>query len=214
MPVFQLTEELVFPHPMLANEDGLLAIGGDLSSERLLLAYQNGIFPWYNEGEPILWHAPNPRFVLFPKKIKISKSMKQVLKKGAFTVQLNTCFEEVLQHCKNAKRVGQDGTWITSDIEKAYTALHHQKIAHSIEVFNASNNLVGGLYGIQLGSVFFGESMFQKESNASKVALIHLAQNFDLKLIDCQVHTDHLESMGAEEIPLEEFLLLLKEHTP
>lgn len=211
MPVFQLSEELIFPHPSLA-EDGLLAVGGDLSPERLLLAYENGIFPWYNEGEPILWHAPDPRFVLFPKKIKVSKSMKQILKKANYEIGINTAFKKVLYHCKTVEREDQDGTWITSDIENAYLKLHELGYAHSVEIFNLESKLVGGLYGIKLGSVFFGESMFQLESNASKIALIHLATNFKLSLIDCQVHTDHLESMGAEEITLDSFLELLKAH--
>lgn len=212
MPVFQLTEELIFPHPSLAD-DGLLAVGGDLSQERLLLAYENGIFPWYNEGEPILWHAPDPRFVLFPQNIKVSKSMKQVLNKKDYEIRINTAFEEVIRLCKEVKRNGEDGTWITNEMTKAYTLLNKNKYAHSIEVFNNKDKLVGGLYGIKLGAVFFGESMFQLEINTSKIALIYLAQNFGLSLIDCQMYTEHLKSMGAQEIPLSNFLLLLKEHT-
>lgn len=212
MPVFQLENDLVFPHPSLA-EEGLLAVGGDLSPERLLLAYRNGIFPWYNEGEPILWHAPDPRFILFPEKIHISKSMKTWMRKGLHSVKENTSFKEVMRHCKNAFRADQDGTWITSEMEKAYNKLHELGFAHSVEVYNKNEDLVGGLYGIKLGSVFFGESMFQLESNCSKLALIHLSQNPGIKLIDCQMETEHLASMGAENVSLEEFLGFLNQYT-
>ena len=208
MPVFQLTEELIFPHPSLAK-DGLLAVGGDLSPERLLLAYENGIFPWYNEGEPILWHAPDPRFVLYPKNIKISKSMKQVLNKQNYKLKVDNAFEEVIRLCKEVKRAEEDGTWITNDIERAYIQLHKRGFAHSIEVYNKNGKLVGGVYGIKLGSVFFGESMFSKRSNTSKMALISLAHFFiekNYRFIDCQIHNDHLESMGATLVSREDFL--------
>lgn len=212
MPVFQLNKKLIFPHPSLA-EDGLLAIGGDLSEERLLLAYENGIFPWYNEGEPIFWYAPNPRFVLFPNKIKVSKSMKKIIASNIFQCTINQDFKGVIKACQQQKRKKQWGTWITNDIENAYIHLHEKKWAHSVEVWNHKNELVGGLYGINMGSVFYGESMFHKENNASKMALIHLIQNYNFSVIDCQVHTAHLESLGAEMIDLEKFLAIIVKET-
>lgn len=211
MPVFQLSEKLIFPHPSLA-EDGILAIGGDLSPERLLLAYQNGIFPWYNEGEPIIWHAPDPRFVLFPKKFKKSKSLRLLLNKNIYRCEVNKNFENVIRNCKTTTRKYQNGTWITDDMEKAYIRLHYLGFAVSVEVYNNENILCGGLYGIKLGKVFFGESMFSKESNTSKIALAYLVENSDTELIDAQVQTNHLESLGAENIPFEKFLLLLKKY--
>lgn len=211
MPIFQLDEELIFPHPKLA-EDGILAVGGDLSPQRLLLAYQNGIFPWYNKGEPIIWHAPDPRFVLFPEKFRISKSLRLLINKNKYRCSFNENFEKVILNCKNITRKNQAGTWITEDMKKAYINLHKLGYAFSIEVYNLKNKLVGGLYGIKLGKVFFGESMFSKESNTSKIALLFLIKNADLKLIDAQVHTNHLESLGAEHIPLDDFLLLLRKY--
>lgn len=211
MPIFQLDEELIFPHPKLA-EDGILAVGGDLSPQRLLLAYKNGIFPWYNKGEPIIWHAPDPRFVLFPEKFRISKSLRLLINKNKYRCSFNENFEKVILNCKNITRKNQAGTWITEDMKKAYINLHKLGYAFSIEVYNLQNKLVGGLYGIKLGKVFFGESMFSKESNTSKIALSFLIKNADLKLIDAQVHTNHLESLGAEHIPLDDFLLLLKKY--
>ncbi len=211
MPIFQLTDELIFPHPSLAK-DGILAVGGDLSPERLLLAYQNGIFPWYNEGEPIIWHAPDPRFVLFPKKFKKSKSLRLLMNKGIYRCEVNKNFEEVIQNCKTVPRNDHDGTWITDEMEQAYIRFHYLGYALSVEVHNQKDELVGGLYGIKLGKVFFGESMFSKESNTSKIALAYFIENSDIKLIDAQVHTPHLESLGAEHIPLNEFLLLLKNY--
>lgn len=211
MPIFQLDEELIFPHPKLA-EDGILAVGGDLSPQRLLLAYQNGIFPWYNKGEPIIWHAPDPRFVLFPEKFRISKSLRLLINKNKYRCSFNENFEKVILNCKNTTRKNQAGTWITEDMKKAYINLHKLGYAFSIEVYNLKNKLVGGLYGIKLGKVFFGESMFSKESNTSKIALLFLIKNADLKLIDAQVHTNHLESLGAEHIPLDDFLLLLRKY--
>lgn len=205
MPIYQLTDEIVFPHPSLAEEDGVLAIGGDLSLERLLLAYENGIFPWYNEGEPIIWHAPNPRFVLFPEKLKVSKSMRQLINSQKYNITLNQSFEEVIKQCGLIKRKYQDDTWITNEMEKAYINLHNYGYAHSVEVWNENNELVGGLYGVNLGTVFYGESMFHKESNTSKLALISLIQQFPFKIIDCQVYTKHLSSLGAEEVSFELF---------
>jgi leucyl/phenylalanyl-tRNA--protein transferase len=205
MPIFQLTDELLFPHPLLAEEDGILAIGGDLSPERLLLAYQNGIFPWFNDDEPIIWHAPDPRFVLYPKKVKISKSMKQVIRSGRFRVSFDEDFKSVIGNCQKISRKDQPDTWITSEMLKAYIKMHELGYAHSVEVW-LENELVGGLYGINLGTVFFGESMFHKVSNASKIALITLAQSFPFSIIDCQMETAHLASLGGESIAMIEFL--------
>ncbi|MFS4445656.1 leucyl/phenylalanyl-tRNA--protein transferase [Maribacter sp. 2307UL18-2] len=210
-PLFFLSERLEFPPIETANSEGLLAVGGDLSPERLLLAYQNGIFPWFNEDSLILWWSPDPRMVLFPNKIRISKSMKKVLASGQFTLTKNTCFEEVLLQCATVKRLGQQGTWITEDMKKAYLELHETGLAKSYEVWQ-KGVLVGGLYGVDLGHVFCGESMFSAVSNASKFAFIHLAQELESKnyrVIDCQLHTKHLESLGAEEIPRNEFIKLL-----
>lgn len=211
MPIYQLSEDIVFPNPLLA-EDGIIAVGGDLSPERLLLAYRSGIFPWYNEGEPIIWHAPNPRFVLFPEDFYVSKSLKRLINQGKYHYTVNQDFEKVIRNCKGIKRDFQDGTWITKDMENAYIQLNKLGFAHSIEVRNSKNELVGGLYGILLGKVFFGESMFHLESNTSKLAFHYLINNFDLELIDCQVYTEHLESLGAEEIGINDFLMLLKLH--
>lgn len=197
-----LTEQLKFPSIESADSEGLLAVGGDLSPERLLLAYTSGIFPWFNEDSPILWWSPDPRMVLFPEKIKISKSMKKVLKSGEFSWTKNTCFEVVLNQCANAKRAEQEGTWITEEMKKAYVVLHEKGLATSYEVWK-DDMLVGGLYGIDLGHMFCGESMFSAVSNASKFAFINMVQELhqkDYKLIDCQLHTKHLESLGAEEI--------------
>jgi len=206
--IFRLDERLVFPDPALAEEDGLLAVGGDLSVERLLLAYQNGIFPWYGDDSPILWYSPHERFVLYPPKLKISKSMRQVLRSGKFTISSNTCFNRVIEACSKVEREGQDGTWITDDMKAAYNHLHAKGYAHSIEVWK-DGELVGGSYGVVVNSVFCGESMFSLVSNASKVALIWLCQTGNYKLIDCQVYTGHLESMGAEMISREEYMNLL-----
>lgn len=212
MPVFILDKKIVFPPVEEAEPDGLLAIGGDLSSECLLAAYRRGIFPWY-EGDYILWWCPDPRFVLFPPKLKISKSMKAFMRKTAFRFTINQAFADVIHHCKTIQRPGQDGTWITNEIERAYTALHEQGYAHSAEVWSG-NKLVGGLYGIRLGKIFFGESMFSLESNASKFAFINYTkqlQSEGVALIDCQVYTAHLESLGACMIPRKEFISLLTE---
>lgn len=212
MPVYTLPEDLIFPHPKLAREDGLLAVGGDLSIERLFLAYSNGIFPWYSDGEPILWWSPNPRFVLFPQDIKISKSMKKILKKGMYKVTYDTCFRDVIYNC-GKMREENEGTWITEDMLEAYCRLHEEGYAHSVEVWH-EEELVGGLYGVSIGKCFFGESMFSKMSNTSKIALITLSKDLLAKrftLIDCQIYTKHLESMGAVKISRDEFLRLLKD---
>lgn len=213
MPLFALDKELVFPPVQLAEPDGLLAMGGDLSSERLLLAYRQGIFPWY-EGDTILWWCPDPRFVLFPGELKINKTTKALLKRNenGFEFTTNKAFAQVINNCKETIRPGQEGTWITDEVEKAYTRLHQLGHAHSAEVWS-NGELVGGLYGIILGKVFFGESMFSKVSNASRYAFIQFVQQLQekgIELIDCQVYTEYLESMGARMIERKEFSSLLK----
>jgi len=208
--IFRLDERLIFPDPALAEEDGLLAIEGDLSPERLILAYQNGIFPWYSEDDPILWFAPHERFVLFPGELRVSKSMRQIIRSNKFKVTFNQSFTEVIQACADAKREGQDGTWITTEMQQAYINLHKLGVAHSVEVWQ-DDVLVGGLYGVEVGDVFCGESMFSKVSNASKLALITLCQTGKYNMIDCQLHTEHLESMGARMIPRDEYMITLKQ---
>jgi leucyl/phenylalanyl-tRNA--protein transferase len=207
-----LSDMLVFPDVEQANEEGLLAVGGDLSPERLLLAYQNGIFPWFNEDSLILWWSPDPRMVLFPGNIKISKSMRKVLRDQKFRLTTNTCFETVMEHCSTVKREGQEGTWITEEMRKAYLSLHDLGFAKSYEVWE-DDELVGGLYGVDLGTIFCGESMFSLKDNASKFAFIKLAIELEEKkyqLIDCQLYTNHLASLGAIEIPRREFIQFLK----
>lgn len=203
--------EISFPDPELMNsESGLLAVGGDLSPERLLFAYQIGLFPWYNEGEEILWWCPNPRFVLFPDEVRISKSMKKILRDGVFTFTENKCFRKVMLHCKNTYRKGQDGTWISDELIDSFTKLHEHGFAKSFEVWQ-NEELVGGFYGVQIGNVFCGESMFAKVSNASKAGFLNfILQSKDLELIDCQIHSEHLESLGARMIPKLEYLNILK----
>ena len=207
--IFKLDDRLIFPDPALAEPDGLLAVGGDLSTPRLLLAYQNGIFPWYSDDDPILWYAPHERFVLYADELNISTSMRKFLRKGLFTITTNTCFEQVIAACATVDRPGQDGTWITTDMQQAYIKLHKQGHAHSIEVWQDSD-LVGGMYGIPVGRIFCGESMFSKVSNASKAALIWACQCGQYDMVDCQLYTDHLASMGARMIPQEDFLALLQ----
>jgi leucyl/phenylalanyl-tRNA---protein transferase len=212
--LFILDHNIAFPPPHLAEPDGLLAMGGDLSTERLLLAYRNGIFPWY-EGEDILWWSPDPRCVLFPEKLKLSKSLRPMLNRNAFRFTVNTAFEKVIHHCKSIPRAGQDGTWITDDMINAYINLHKLGHAHSAEVWEA-DELVGGLYGIRMGKVFFGESMFSLQSNASRYAFaryVELLKREGVALIDCQVHTPYLESMGAEMISGDRFRDELKRLT-
>ena len=211
-PLTFLTDDLYFPSVDDANAEGLLAVGGDLSPERLMLAYKSGIFPWFNEGSLILWWSPDPRMVLFPDHIKISKSMRKVLRSDQFTLTKNTCFEMVIHKCSKVKRKGQEGTWITDEMKEAYLRLHEIRYAKSYEVWEGGT-LVGGLYGIDLGRVFCGESMFSLSNNASKFAFIKLAEELRLKeyfLIDCQLYTPHLETLGAEEIPRAEFIKILK----
>lgn len=208
------TNKYHFPHPSEADKDGLLAVGGDLSSDCLLQAYYSGIFPWFNEGQPILWWTPDPRMVLFPEKLKVSKSMRQLFNQNKFKVTYNQSFEEVVRNCAEIKREGQDGTWITDDMMDAYLELHRLGYAQSVEVWD-KDQLVGGLYGIYLKdkNVFCGESMFSKVSNASKYGFITLVRKLieeDVKLIDCQIYTPHLASLGAEEISREDFLQFLE----
>ncbi|WP_276504578.1 leucyl/phenylalanyl-tRNA--protein transferase [Terrimonas pollutisoli] len=212
MSLFILDKKLYFPPAHLAEQDGLLAIGGDLSPERLLLAYKHGIFPWY-EADPILWWSPNPRFVLFPGELKISKGIKPLLKRNEFKFTINKAFKDVIHQCKKIARPGQDGTWITQEVERAYIKMHELGYAHSAEVWK-EGDLVGGLYGIRLGKVFFGESMFSKLSNTSRYAFIKYIDQLRLEgveLIDCQVYTEYLESFGARMIAGKEFTALLKQ---
>ncbi|MDP4089592.1 MAG: leucyl/phenylalanyl-tRNA--protein transferase [Bacillota bacterium] len=211
MSIYRLSEDLIFPHPSLANEDGLLALGGDLSPERLLLAYCNGIFPWFSEDEPILWWSPDSRFVLYPKDIKVSHSMKKLLKKNTFSVSYDTCFRDVISSCASTRK--DTGTWITAEMIEAYCTLNRLGFAHSVETWN-EGRLVGGLYGIALGKCFFGESMFSIMPNASKTAIITLSRRLEEKgflMIDCQVYTKHLESLGAVKLPREEFLQVVEQ---
>jgi leucyl/phenylalanyl-tRNA--protein transferase len=202
--------EGIFPNPHEADPDGLLAVGGDLEPQTLINAYSIGAFPWYNEEDPILWWCPDPRLVLFPSEVKVSKSMKQLLKKGVFSYSLNQKFEEVIDNCRQI-RIAQEGTWISPEIVDAYTRMHHLGLAHSVEVWQ-EDVLVGGFYGLQLGRVFYGESMFSKVSNASKAALIYFclhAMQEGIEVIDCQQSTNHLISLGAREISRYDFLELL-----
>lgn len=212
MPVFRLTEEVVFPHPSYAEEDGLLAVGGDLSQERLLLSYQHGIFPWFNPEDPILWWAPDPRCVLFPDKIHISRSMKRFIKKEQYQVTFNKNFPKVMETCGSLRA---DATWITDEMKAAYVELHHHGFAQSVEIWE-DDTLVGGLYGVSMGKCFFAESMFSLKQNTSKMAMIALCQKLvaeEYVIIDCQMPSDHLFSMGAEEIPRERFMEILEENT-
>lgn len=211
MPIYRLSEdEVSFPMPELAEEDGLLAVGGDLSLERLLLAYENGIFPWYSDDEPILWWCPKERYIIRPENIRVSKSMKRVLNKGDFQVTVNKDFPGVIGSCKEL-RENKEGTWITEEMKEAYINLHRNGYALSVEVWK-EDLLVGGIYGVCFDRLFFGESMFSKIPNGSKIALIYLARFLEernFKFIDCQFHTNHLESMGGEYISWEEYKKLL-----
>ena len=208
--IFQLPEqELIFPDPSLAEPDGLLAIGGDLSRDRLILAYQHGIFPWFSEGDPICWFSPHERCVIYPDQVKVSKSMKKVMKDEIFTVTMDTAFEEVIASCAQTPRKDQDGTWITTAMQDAYIDLHRNGWAHSVEVWYG-DQLAGGLYGMHINNVFCGESMFSLMSNASKTALIWLCRTNKFSLIDCQVPNDHLLSLGAEMISRETYTAILQ----
>ena len=214
MPVFQLTDKLTFPPAELAEKNGLLAIGGDLSPERLLLAYRNGIFPWYSEGDPILWWSPSPRLVIFPNEFKIPKRLSRLMRQKSFTVTIDLAFRQIITACSRTDNRQEKGTWITNDMLEAYCTLHDMGYAHSVECW-LDTELAGGLYGISLGKIFFGESMFSKQPNSSKIALVHLMQklqewNFDL--IDCQMRTEHLMQFGAREIPGNHFRKLLEKN--
>ncbi|WP_072988692.1 leucyl/phenylalanyl-tRNA--protein transferase [Flavobacterium segetis] len=212
--MYYLSKNLYFPDVSQANRDGILAIGGDLSVERLLLAYKSGIFPWFEQGDPILWWSPNPRMVLFLDELIVSKSMRNILNKNSFTVTFNKIFRDVISNCQKVKRDGQNGTWITNDMIEAYVKLHEIGIAKSVEVWQ-NDKLVGGLYGIDLGQVFCGESMFSLVSNASKVAFIALVEKLkkeNYKLVDCQVYNPHLESLGCREIERNAFMKILQEN--
>lgn len=206
--VHLLSDELLFPHPDYANEEGLLAVGGDLSAERLLLAYRKGIFPWFNANDPPLWWSPNPRFVLFPDQIRITKSMRRILRKEQFEVTFDQDFDRVIKACGETPRDGQGGTWITPNMLRAYRKLYQLGYAHSVEVWQ-DGELAGGLYGVSIGKCFFGESMFTWVSNASKTALMTLNKVLIERgfwLIDCQMYTQHLERLGAAGIPRKRFL--------
>jgi leucyl/phenylalanyl-tRNA--protein transferase len=208
MPVFRLAADLAFPPPELANEYGLLAVGGDLAADRLLLAYAQGIFPWYNPGEPILWWSPDPRLVLYPRNIHVSRRLARTMRQLPFQITFDTAFEQVIAACASGHTRRHGGTWIGKEMIAAYCDLHRAGFAHSIEAWQ-NGHLAGGLYGVSLGRCFFGESMFTRTSNASKVALVTLAQlleQWDFALIDCQVSSTHLERMGAREIPRQRFL--------
>ena len=206
--------EISFPDPLLYDRyEGIVAVGGDLSVERVWFAYQLGIFPWYNPGEEILWWCPDPRFVLFPDALKVSKSMRKILNRNVFTFSENQNFREVIKNCQEINRRGQDGTWLSEELMRTFIKLHEYGLAKSLEVWQ-DGELVGGFYGLQIGRVFCGESMFAKVSNASKAGFIHFVETHkdSLQIIDCQSHTDHLESLGATMIPKKEFLKILYEN--
>lgn len=208
--MFWLSDKIEFPPYEFTTKEGIIALGGDLSSERLIHAYKNGIFPWFSEGEPIVWYCPYKRMVLFPDDLKISKSMRKVMQKSEFIITENKAFEEVIYHCKYIDRKDGFGTWITDDMEQAYINLYKKGFAKSVEVW-LDKELVGGLYGLEINGIFCGESMFSKVSNSSKLAFIHLVKNSNYRIIDCQVYNDHLASLGAKEIDRELFLNILKE---
>ncbi len=214
--VYALSADLIFPPMDRATPEGLVAVGGDLSIERLLLAYRSGLFPWYSEGEPILWFSPDPRMVLFPEKLRVSKSLARTIASDRFRVTVDHDFEAVITRCKTVPRPGQDGTWITEDMRAAYLDLHQAGHAHSVEVWQGET-LTGGLYGIRIGDGYFGESMFSCMRDASKVGFVHLVRYLQadgVRFIDCQMCTDHLARFGAEPIPRETFLDLLKDIGP
>lgn len=207
---YLLNSEIWFPDPALANEDGLLAIGGDLRPERLILAYQNGIFPWFSDDTPILWYSPHRRFVIYPSKIKITRRMQRLLRSARFTVTSNKAFGDVIAACAGINRPGQQGTWITAGMQEAYINLHKLGHAHSVEVWE-NNELAGGMYGVEVNKrLFCGESMFSRVSNASKTALIWLCRQGGYGLIDCQFHTPHLENLGGEFISREQYMTFMK----
>ena len=211
MPIFRLDHRLAFP-PVENAEDGLLAVGGDLRPERLLLAYRSGIFPWYSEGQPILWHSPDPRMVLVASALDVPRSLRKTIRKQVYRVTLDTAFAKVVAACASVERPGQSGTWITPEMQAAYRELHRRGLAHSVEAWQ-DRRLVGGLYGVSLGAAFFGESMFTVAPDASKVAFVRLVEQlvrWDIGLVDCQVHTGHLARFGAVEWPRKRYLAALK----
>lgn len=211
MPIYRLDERIAFPDPAYADDSGIVAIGGDLSVERLLLAYSLGVFPWFDEGQPILWHAPRRRMVLLPDEIYVGRSLRKMVRRDRFEIRYDTAFEPVIHGCAAAPRPGQDGTWITDDMREAYIELHARGYAHSAEAW-LDDELVGGLYGVTLGGAFFGESMFSRVPDASKVAFVHCARtlaSLGYVLIDCQVHTEHMERFGAREWRHDVFALAL-----
>jgi leucyl/phenylalanyl-tRNA--protein transferase len=210
-----LNSSYTFPDVELASEEGIVAFGGDLHPERILSAYKQGIFPWFNEGELPIWWSPNPRCVLYPVQLVIQKSMRPLLNGTSMVFQINKCFKKVMEACKSIHRPGQEGTWITEEVIAAYTKLHEMGYGYSFETWQ-DEELIGGLYGLKIGNVFFGESMFAKKTNASKFAFIkavHYLQEQGVQLIDCQVHTEHLESLGAEMIARKDFIALIKKWT-
>jgi leucyl/phenylalanyl-tRNA--protein transferase len=212
MPIFRLTDELLFPPPELTEDNGLLAVGGDLSAKRLLLAYSMGIFPWYSVDDPVLWWSPDPRLVLLFEDLKVSRSLMQKIRKGIFRVTFDTAFEQVIRNCASIHQKDDGATWITPEMIDAYIGLHRSGYAHSVETW-FEGELSGGLYGVSLGSAFFGESMFTKKSDASKVAFVTLVRQlmkWDFTLIDCQLPTAHLKRLGAREIPRDDFLSMLR----
>lgn len=212
MPLFRLSHELTFPPPSLSMPDGLLAVGGDLSVERLLVAYQSGIFPWFSDGDPILWWSPDPRMLLFPGEFHLAKRLERTIKQEVFAVRMDTAFDKVIAACASMRGPNRDSTWITGDMKKAYCALHREGYAHSVETWQ-DGKLVGGLYGVSLGACFFGESMFSTVSNASKIAtaaLVRHVSQWESPLIDCQLHNPHLASLGAREVPRAKFLTMLE----
>ena len=211
MPVFQLTEKLIFPPAELAENNGLLAIGGDLSPERLLLAYRSGIFPWYSEGDPLLWWSPSPRLVIFPAEFKVPKRLSRLMRQEKYSVTMDIVFRQMITACADTDERHEKGTWITDEMIEAYCQLHDMGYAHSVEYW-LDDELAGGLYGISLGGIFFGESMFSTQPNSSKIALVHLLkkmQEWDFDLIDCQMKTEHLMQFGAREIPGTDFREIL-----
>lgn len=215
MPVYLLNmDDPSFPHASLAEDSGLLAVGGDLSEARLLMAYCNGIFPWFQEGSDFFWYSPDPRFVLFPDELKVHKSMRSIFNQGKFRVSLDTCFEDVMRACATTERHPHDGTWITDDFVAGYNKLHQHGLAHSVEVWQG-DELVGGLYGVSVGKIFFGESMFSRVPNASKAGFITLVRALEKSgfwFVDCQVETEHLCSLGAKGIPRATYLEYLEKN--
>lgn len=211
MPIFRLDQRIAFP-PADDAEDGLLAVGGDLRPERLVLAYRSGIFPWYSAGQPILWHSPDPRMVLVASELEVPRSLRKAIHKRAYRLSLDTAFAKVVAACASVERPGQSGTWITPEMQAAYRELHRRGLAHSVEAWQ-EGRLVGGLYGVSLGAAFFGESMFALAPDASKVAFVRLVEQlvrWDIRLVDCQVYTDHLARFGAVEWPRKRYLTALK----